>query len=215
MTRVCVLSGDLVDSSALSADQVDTALQSLDSAAGDISQWSPDLVTGFARSGGDGWQFSISDHYLALRSALYLRAALRRLGKAFSTRIALACGDGHLPDNRDPNAASGPAFTASGRLLASLRGPHITMGHASGGTVNALILLADHISQGWTPAQARAIFTMLPPDSTTHADAAARLGISRQAVDQALTAAGYHWISAAIQSDEDHYSSVNRTPEQR
>ena len=204
MTHFCVLSGDLIDSSALSAEQVDSALKSIESAAGDISQWAPGLISGFARSGGDGWQFAISDQYLGLRSALYLRAALRRLGKAYSTRIALADGDGHLPDSRDPNSASGPAFTASGRLLASLGGPHITMGHASGGALNALILLADHISQGWTPAQARAIFTMLPPEVTTHADAAARLGISRQAVDQALTAAGYHWISNAIQSVEAH-----------
>lgn len=213
MNPFCVLSGDLVDSSALSAEEVDSALQALESAADDISRWAPGMVTGFARSGGDGWQFALSEQRFALRSSLYFRAAIRRLGKAFSTRIALACGDGHLPDNRDPNAASGPAFTASGRLFTTLGGPHITMGHASGGALNALILLADHISQGWTPAQARAVFTMLPPGATTHADAAARLGISRQAVDQALTAAGYHSISDAIQSVEADSSPTDHPPE--
>lgn len=72
------------------------------------------------------------------------------------------------------------------------------MGHASGGALNALILLADHISQGWTPAQARAIFTMLPPGAGPRRAVAERLGISRQAVDQALHAAGFPAIDAAL-----------------
>ena len=177
-------------------------MEGLRDGADRIARWAPGLTTGYARSDGDGWKFALSDPTLGLRSSLYLRAVLRRHGKTFATRIALACGAGDLPADGDLNAASGPAFTASGRLLDTLTGPHITMAHAEGGADNALIALADHISQGWTPAQARALCLMLPPCAGTHAEAASQLGISRQAVDQALSSAGYHAISEALQSLE-------------
>jgi len=202
MPRICVLSGDLINSSGLPPGALDRAMDALRAGADEIASWAPDLTTGFARSSGDGWKFVISDQRFGLRSSLFFRAVLRREGKALATRIALASGGGTLPADGNPNAASGPAFTASGRLLDTLTGPHITMADAAGGTGNALILLADHISQDWTPAQARALCQMLPPGPPTHAETAARLGVSRQAVDQALSAAGYHAISAALQSLE-------------
>ena len=202
MTQLSVLTGDLIDSSKLSPAQLDGAMQALAEGAQDITRWAPDMVSGFARSGGDGWQFAVSKQILTVRISLYLRAVLRRQGKRVSTRIAIASGPGTLPPDGNPNAASGPAFTASGRLLGTLSGPHASMAHASGGALHALVLLADHISQGWTPAQARALCQMLPPNSGTHAQAAQQLGISRQAVDQALAAAGYHALTEALEALE-------------
>lgn len=202
MVDFCVLTGDLVSSSTLSSSQIDTAIAALDRGAGEITSWNSGLVTGFARSSGDGWQFALSPPQLGLRAALYLRSVLRRQGKNFASRIALASGPGTLPASHDPNSASGPAFTDSGRLLSTLSGSYATMAHASGGALAAATGLADHISQGWTPAQARAMAEMLPPDPGTHAEAASRLGISRQAVDQALTAAGYHALRDALDALE-------------
>lgn len=202
MIPISVLSGDLIQSSKLTERQVNDAISALADAAQDVARWAPELRTGFARSSGDGWQFFLSSEGLALRSSLYLRAALRRLGKPFSTRIALASGSDSLPPDGNPNSATGPVFTTSGRLLQTLTGPHIQMAHATGGTAHAATLLADHISQSWTPAQARAMVLMLPPEPPTHATAAAALGISRQAVDQALSAAGYHALADALTAFE-------------
>ena len=208
MRSFAVLTGDLLASSRLSPAQINAALLALRAGTGLISSWQEGLVTGFSRRGGDGWQMALSTPRHDLRAALVLQAYLRILGKGFSTRIAIARGDGHLPENGDTNAASGPVFTASGRLLDSLTGPHARMAHQAGGALSACTGLADHISQGWTPAQARALRLMLVPVPGTHAAAADQLGVSRQAVDQALTAAGYHALNEALHAYEQTGAAV-------
>jgi hypothetical protein len=76
------------------------------------------------------------------------------------------------------------------------------MAHAGGGALDAAFRLADHIAQGWTRAQARAVCAMLPPGAGPRRIAADRLGVSRQAVDQALRAAGFAAIEAALEQIE-------------
>lgn len=195
--RFAVLTGDLIGSTGLDRTQLDGALGALERAVEDISHWQDGIVTGFARRGGDGWQCAVSAPELSLRCALFLRAALRDLGKPFATRIAIAQGSGTLPASRDPNAAHGAAFTASGRLLETL--PAQTgMAHDRGGATGATVRLADHISSGWTPAQARAVRLMLWPRDRIRAEAATRLGITRQAVNQALWGAGFPALDDAL-----------------
>ncbi len=99
--------------------------------------------------------------------------------------------------NVDLNSAHGPVFSQSGRLLEMLPDQTL-MAHSSGGSLDAAFRLADHISRGWTQAQARAMAAMLPPDAGPRRVAADALGISRQAVDQALHAAGFPAIDAAL-----------------
>ena len=73
---------------------------------------------------------------------------------------------------------------------------------AACGALDAAFRLADHIAQGWTRAQARAVCAMLPPGAGPRRVAAERLNISRQAVDQALWAAGFPAIEAALEQIE-------------
>ncbi len=191
-----VLTGDLIGSDDLAPEVLDGAIAALAQSA--------HLIKGaaFARRGGDGWQVAIPAPRLALRHALILRAALRSLGKDFATRIAIAAGPGTLPEDGDPNAAHGPAFTASGRLLEALPSA-AGMAHAAGGALDAATRLADYISAAWTPAQARAIHLMLAPGAPIRAEAAKALGITRQAVNQALWSAGYPALDAALGLIED------------
>ncbi|MBI6628907.1 MarR family transcriptional regulator [Pontibaca salina] len=196
-----VLTGDLIDSTSLDLTQLNDALQALENASRDIAGWGGGIVTGFARRGGDGWQCAIAVPALSLRAALFLRAALRELGKSRSTRIAIAEGLGTLPADRNPNSGHGPAFIASGRLLATLPA-HVAMAHAAKGDLAAAVRLADHISSGWTPAQARAVRLMLWPRDRIRADAAKHLGITRQAVNQALWGAGFPAIDDALRMIE-------------
>ena len=202
--KFAVLTGDIVDSTALSAAELSAALGALEMAVQDLTGWTNSMVTGFRRRGGDSWQAALSAPQLGLRAALYLAATLRSEDKDLSTRIALAAGDGTLPPDGDTNSASGPAFVASGRLLEGLpRHNHIS--HASGGALAATTRLADHIAQGWTVAQARAMREMLPPHAGPRTVAAERLGITRQAVNQALWSAGYPALSDALSLVEDGY----------
>ncbi|MDR9393521.1 MAG: MarR family transcriptional regulator [Roseovarius sp.] len=195
--RFAVLTGDIVGSGTLSASELDAAIAAIDTAARDIAGWQDEPVTGFGRRGGDSWQCAIGSPVLGLRAALYMRAALRREGKTLATRIAIAAGAGALPADGDTNSAHGPAFTASGRLLETITG-HVELAHDTGGALGAATRLADHISQGWTVAQARAMHAALPPGAGPRSDIAGTLGITRQAVNQALWAAGFPAIDDAL-----------------
>jgi len=207
-----VLSGDIVDSSDFSSREIDRMIADLDKSAAEVSDWHPAdtdrTETAFARRGGDGWQIAISRPGLALRAALYVQARLRVLNKDASTRIATATGEGKLPDDPDAdlNSAHGAAFTESGRLLETLSGRAL-LAHAAGGALGAAFRLADHVSQGWTQAQARAVCAMLPPGSGPRRAAAGRIGISRQAVDQALWGAGFPAIEDALNMIEQEISA--------
>jgi hypothetical protein len=196
-----VLTGDIVASTGLSPARLDAAMETLATATREISGWRPGLVAGFGRRGGDAWQCAVSAPGLALRAALYFTAVLRREGADLSTRIAIATGQGALPGDADTNRGHGPAFVASGRLLAEIDS-HARMAHADGGALGAATRLADHVAQGWTPAQARAMSEMMPPGAGPRAAAARRLGITRQAVDQALWAAGFPALDAALEMIE-------------
>lgn len=202
MIPLCVLTGDLVASSDLTPEAVDAALVTIDTAVTEISDWhSPKRITRFARRGGDGWQVAIDAPSLALRAALYIQACLKRENAATVTRIALAAGTGSLPETADLNAAHGPVFVASGRLLTTLSG-HALMAHADGGATHAATRLADHIASGWTQAQARAVASQLAPNAPPRIEVAQAFGITRQAVNQSLWSAGYPALDDALQAIE-------------
>ncbi|WP_138934129.1 MarR family transcriptional regulator [Roseovarius arcticus] len=201
-----VLTGDIVASSSIEADALDALLQHIERVSLEAAAWTghgPNIMTGFARRGGDGWQMAINRPDLALRLSLYIRAQLRLLDPQYATRIAAAAGDGEVPEQpmTDLNSAHGAAFTASGRLLEKLDG-HTLMAHADGGAIDAAFRLADYISQNWTQAQARSLCLMLPPGAGPRRVAAETLGISRQAVDQALNGAGYPALIDALEAIE-------------
>ena len=201
MQKITVLTGDIVASSALNQQQLDRAMETLDLATRSLSDWSKgncDMLTGFARRGGDGWQSVLGDPSLDLRAALFYRASLMAAGP-FQTRVAVATDHGALgtAERIDPNHGYGPAFTRSGRLLEKLP-RNILMKCDNGGARDAAFVLADFISREWTQAQATAMALALAPTRRTQKDMADHLGISRQAVAQALQAAGNHALKAAL-----------------
>lgn len=198
-----VLTGDLVDSSSEFPEDIDAAMETLDRCFMGTGRWQRGLTTGYARRGGDGWQAAVSEPRLALRVALYMQAGLRAgYHGDRTTRIAVATGDGILPPDGDTNAASGPAFTDSGRLISNMPKWSIFV-HASGGIENALFQLAGTLSAKWSAAEARAVYELLPPLSDkTHRDIASKLRISRRAVGDALARADFHTIKRALEEYE-------------
>lgn len=126
-----VLTGDIVDSAALSADRLDDVMACLDRLSDDISAWGQGATIAFGRRGGDGWQLAVNAAEYTFRSTLYLQSSLMALDPAVQTRIAVATGKGTLSD-ANPNSAHGPAFSASGRLLETLSG-NTLLAHAAGG----------------------------------------------------------------------------------
>ncbi|MCT4557988.1 MAG: MarR family transcriptional regulator [Pelagimonas sp.] len=200
--NIAVLTGDIVGSTDLSADALDDIMHALHGACGIIAGWDSNLQTAFARQSGDGWQLALSDPGLDFRAGLYLQATLRSLDKTHRSRIAYATGNGTPPTHAtDLNSATGPAYTASGRLLSQISGSSL-MAHADGGARSATIALADHISQGWTQTQAQALCETLPPTAGPRAEVAKRLGITREAVNQRLWSAGFPALERALEAWE-------------
>lgn len=207
--HLVAFTGDIVDSSALDAEALNGVMSAIRAAARNMSKWKHPEVdrtdsaflkrNNFARRGGDSWQVTLNRPEFALRAALFLRASVRLAHPTAQTRVAVATGEGTLPERveDDLNSAHGPVFTGSGRMLAELSG-RILMSHAQGGAMAAAFILADHISQNWSEAQARSLCAMLPPGAGPRKHAAETLGISRQAVDQALHAAGFPALEAAM-----------------
>ena len=193
---IAVLTGDIVRSTDLPKERLDRAVSALQAAAETAADWHGASLL-FSRNRGDGWQVFLQRPALALRTALYLRSALRAEGKDMSTRISAATGTGDPGDTGDLNAASGPVFVASGRGLDKIEPPAM-MAFAGGGATGAVFRLSDHVSNSWTEAQARALGPFLAPDPPTQSEVADRLGITRQAVAQALDSAGYHALSDAL-----------------
>ncbi len=193
---IAVLTGDIVASTELPGDQQEALMCSLSDDAGRMADWHGASLR-FSRQRGDGWQVLLARPALALRSALYLQSGLRSFGKGLATRISIAVGDGDAGPGTDLNSANGPAFVASGRGLDAMQAPGLIQ-HTAGGSIGAATCLADHIAQDWTPAQARALHPMLAPIPPRHTDVAGDLGITRQAVTQALDAAGYAALLAAL-----------------
>lgn len=205
--QICaVLTGDIVSSSNLPEDQLTRALDAVGGAARQVAGWRDSTDFGFARQGGDGWQAVFAPPDLAIRAALYIRAAIFLETPEIETRIAVAVGQGGMPRapgaDPDPNHGHGPAFSASGRLLKTLK-RKTQMAYAGGGAVDAALRLADAISQDWTQAQARALCQMLPPGAGPRSRAAEALGISRAAVNQALWSAKFLAIEAALEILEE------------
>lgn len=192
---LCVLTGDIVGSTALSSAHQEKVIQLVASAHDDLAKGGPSTYDSHR---GDGWQMAFMNAPYGLRHALYIRALLKSKNEQFETRIAISYDKS--VDNIG-NTRSAP-YVASGHALDDMPDGAL-MGHAGGGALQAATLLADYISRDWTSAQARAVRPFLYPFSkTTQQDVASDLGISRQAVGQALDAAGYPAIKAALATIE-------------
>ncbi len=198
MIHCAVITGDIVDSTALSAARLDTVFQELSGATREIALWS-NAPAYLSRRGGDGWQMALIQPDHALRAAIFLQAILRRMDQDIETRMAIATGSGQLAegDSPDLNAAHGDVFTRSGRLLPEIKKPFL-MDWADAPAKATALRLMDYIAQGWTAAQARAVAEALSPVKPTRQQIATNLGISRQAVNQALWSAGYLFIEDAL-----------------
>ncbi|KZY40123.1 hypothetical protein A3731_01645 [Roseovarius sp. HI0049] len=200
-----VFTGDLIGSRGVSAAAVDSAMDSLKSAAHALEN-ANGFSARFTRHRGDGWQILLPDPRLCLHAYLALSATLRAADTGLATRIAIGLGAVDFPGTTDLSDASGNAFVISGDLLESLDtdtaaidGPGITDWQ------RAVIQLADWIVTGWTAQQAEAVaLTLLDTTHTTNADRARTLGISRQAFEARLKGSGLSAFTHARQAFKTH-----------
>ena len=172
-----------------------------------------DVPLVFTRFRGDGWQFYLEKPGLALATALLIAATLRAAG-GLESRIAIGLGDATFtstpksPAMPDLGAASGLAFTASGRALdampknrwLALAGEGVDKLH------ERLISFIDMRITKWSREQTEVLKVALGPRAdVTQEWMANQLGITRQAVAARLSAADFIQINAAAGDFLSHF----------
>lgn len=198
-----VILGDLVGSRRHDAAALDGAMADLSQAAQSLGS-----IVGavhFTRFRGDGWQLVTPRPEMALRIALTLMARLTAKGDLL-TRVAIGVGQIDNLAGGNLGAASGSAFLRSGQMLDQMKGGRrlVLAGAPAAATplIDAQLQLLEFIVGRWSPAQAEAVALALSPGWDVLADLAARLGVTRQAVQLRLKGAGFSAITAALDAFE-------------
>ncbi len=205
---IAVITGDLVNSTALGPAGIERAMTALADCAETQADWHGAPLH-FTRHRGDGWQVVLARPEMALRSALAFRAALKATDERFDSYMGISVGVAPL-STEDLNAATSQVFRQSGIALDVLKNTQsdVRLDVAPAGILAGAAILADTISQEWTGPQARAIqHTLDPTASFSHTELALNLGISRQAFTKSLKAARGQQIHLALAAIEQEGSA--------
>ena len=198
---IAVLTGDLVDSTKRSADQIALAMRAIEAAAAKFSTWhSPAKDTRFTRNRGDGWQMVIAEPQYALRAAVVIQGKLIALG--MESRIFAGIGTTDSLGSSTLADASGEAFVRSGQGLDSM-GDAGRIGIDKEGIRPEDQLIAELLGERmgrWTAAQAEAAAMQLasPFKITTLFEIGKELNISPQAVNDRVRGAGCATIASVL-----------------
>lgn len=200
--RAAVLTGDIVGSTKAGPEATGDAIERLARTTSmTIAHW-PGMTQPlrFDQYRGDGWQVLLTNPAQALRATLVLVASVRSAPDALQTRICIGIGPVDPPVSPGSPPANGEAFVTSGRALESLPRSRLFAIDGDGVTDlhRAVIVLAEHLTNGWTREQAEAAFWYLRPSDPPLAEIARILGISTQAVSYRVRGAGARNLRDAV-----------------
>lgn len=186
-----IITGDIVDSTKMAAEERNSMLLMLQSL--------PELLSTFTKIDleifrGDSFQIRVWDPIDSLKVALAIRAHIRSFkfaeyNRQWDARMAIGVGTVEF-ENGIIATSDGEAYRSSGRGLDSIGKYRLTI-ETTWKEVNKELRVstafADDIISGWTQSQSRVMFQSLTT-SLTHAEIGIILGITRQMVDKALRA---------------------------
>lgn len=205
-STVCILTGDIVKSSALSGGGLDSVMTALAEVAASIGEWPGEFGVRYERFRGDGWQLLIERPLHALRACLFARAAVRRTSDRGETRIGI--GVGAATTGATLAESSGAAFELSGHGLEQL-GVHqlwrIEQARVSPdehALTQALFAVCDERSRHWTARQADIFMRLAAPGAPLMAEVAETLSVQPQTVQTHFARAGGHALLEAIEAFE-------------
>jgi hypothetical protein len=211
-----VLTGDLVKSSRLPAEDFHAVKDGLKNAVrqlnGVIEDNSPGLVKGsidFYR--GDGWQLLLTRPAYALRACLYLRACLKA-HTGIDTRISVGVGEVSHIDPKNISQSIGKAFELSGKGLDDLKSlKRMTIAFpyymdSRNSNLVSVFELCDAIVQKWTEKQAEAVSWALQGLNQSEIAEKFSPPIKQQSVGLQLKSASWHALQAALERTEEQES---------
>ena len=207
-----VLTGDLVKSSRLTIDKSTSAMERLKQMAVEFAEQHPEAIVGSMDTfRHDSWQLLLEQPALALRAAVFLRAALKMESDAktkYDTRISIGIGKVESISKSRISDSRGLAFTHSGKGLDTMDGQRLVLAAGSETQVlwglleRGLVPLLDCVAGDWTPAESRAVYYALKgwtqEESASNWPIDQKTGkqLTRQAVGDSLMWA--HWSTVDI-----------------
>ena len=205
-----VLTGDIIASSEMPAETLARVRAVLQGAAeGFCNSWSEPVEARLDIYRGDAWQLLLTEHNLALRLALYLRAQLRDRLEA-DTRISIAIGTCERIDSEKVSLSTGEAFTLSGRALDAMTG-YFDMTAAlperageTGLWAKASVSLVSELVRSWTRRQSEIAGLALLHPEETHEEISRRLvpPVTKQSVTASLSGAGWRALQEPLTAFE-------------
>lgn len=208
-----VLTGDVVGSRRLEADQRQRLLAVLARAGEELQEafpqsipYLPDIFRG------DSWQFVSTEPACSLRHGLFFRARVKAgmQSSRVDTRISLGIGTIDFLPPDAPAAGAGQAFNLSGEGLDGMDRhfyftlrfpPQFESGQAV--VLEAVGRLIDRLAQDWTDRQALAVSgALLDLTQARIAEVVFRGELTQQAVAQHLASAGWPAIQSGLEAFE-------------
>ncbi|MFT5677432.1 MAG: hypothetical protein ACI808_003384 [Paraglaciecola sp.] len=189
---IAVLTGDIVDSTKMSPQDYNSAVNLLQSSIEYCQEH-------FAARGeiyrGDGIQLVFSEAQYAMKAAILIKTLLLSslpAGQKIEITMALGLGDQSV-SGATPGVSQGSAFTFSGRGLDLTQPGALSVHLEAGARYDALELATqflNHLLQSLTQVQARVLYYYLLMDFPTHAQLAKKLNTSQQNVTKHLSRIG-------------------------
>jgi hypothetical protein len=209
-----IFTGDLIRSTRTAPERIEATMALLSDTAGRIAALTG-TDTRFTRFRGDGWQMHVAPVRHVWLALVLTLATLRASPRALETRVSIGIGPVDTLGSGDLSDGHGAAFTISGHALDGLGRPGRIAGTGDdppGVSQSRRVVLAGaarphhqvlaeyiaHLSTKWTRAQAEAVALALREPSATQGHLATVLGISRQALNARLKAAGYAPLQMTI-----------------
>lgn len=192
-TFAAVLTGDIVKSRAIAAEDYDQLFYTLQQT---LQKLTLQQQGKFDIYRGDAFQAIFAKPAAAIRAALVLRLALRTATPAFDARQCIGIGSITVlrPDVR---SSMGEAFVLSGTGLDSMKAGHLLVRshHAAQQERLELVtrLMDAHLSH-LSPAQSEVLLHYLLAEDKSHQAVAAAAGKNRSNVTRLLNASGYHLV---------------------
>lgn len=208
-----VLTGDIVKSTGLAGEEMEAVRRALGDATAAIqaSGWThAAIVQGdidFFR--GDSWQLLLAEPRWALRSAIYLRAAVLDLGHA-DTRVSIGIGPVRQLSESRTSLSSGEAFERSGRGLDGMPtrfrlGLDVWDGcQLPARWLGVVAHLCDSVMAQWQGRQIETARLLALHKDASHGEIGALLEppVTQQAVSKSLHSAGWHGLADAMETFE-------------
>lgn len=221
-TVYAVLTGDIIASTGLAAEDLGHALELLNNAAGRLTALRPGAVYGAPEVfRGDAWQILLAEPGAALRLALLIKATLRsRVGA--DTRISVGIGRVEQIVADRISMSTGEAFTLSGRGLDKmtvyfdLTGALPERAGPMTRWLPAVMHLCSGLARRWTRRQAETVAEGLVLENPTQERIAKSLPrtVAKQTVQESLAGAGWRALIEAVWTFEqtDWSALAGQTP---